>query len=143
MCSKAKLIKQLGNRCSVCGSKEGLTVHHKFRNKKGISLSNPQKYFEIFCKSCHQKFHTLENLFDSYLQKMSSVKNKKYTNLNRKLINHASLNPNYALELTTKRFIKSINKLKLNKKIGNHFITENKDLIKFFEIFKANNVINV
>ena len=45
--------KIFGDKCSICGSKEDLVLHHKDFNHQNNELENMQ----LLCKSCHIKIH--------------------------------------------------------------------------------------
>jgi len=57
--------KVLPNLCNRCDSTKFLCVHHIDRNRKNNSVSN----WEILCKSCHQKEHTVRNSTGQYISK--------------------------------------------------------------------------
>lgn len=43
------------NKCKICGSKYGLSVHHKIPKARGGSSS--KENCVCWCKSCHNLFH--------------------------------------------------------------------------------------
>jgi len=46
-------IYALGGKCMVCGSKNGLMIHHETYNPNYLELSK----IAILCASCHVKIH--------------------------------------------------------------------------------------
>jgi hypothetical protein len=47
------LLERLGGRCEICGSTNGLVVHHKDNDRRNNSLSNLQ----LLCPACHMAIH--------------------------------------------------------------------------------------
>lgn len=46
------IIEVLGDRCSVCGSRKNLHVHHKTYDSVG---NEGQEDVEVLCSECHKK----------------------------------------------------------------------------------------
>jgi 5-methylcytosine-specific restriction endonuclease McrA len=63
-------------KCMRCGSKENITLHHRFPKRNGTQHSQtnlPRKdRYEAICKSCHNKINQEQN-------KRLDLKNKNYT----------------------------------------------------------------
>lgn len=43
----------LGDKCNICGSTEGLVIHHKDKNRE----NNDPENLQLLCSSCHKKKH--------------------------------------------------------------------------------------
>lgn len=60
---RAEIIKRDNFRCAICGSTNGLVVHHKqyHYNKKENRKSDPWEYdnkcLVTLCESCHKRGH--------------------------------------------------------------------------------------
>jgi 5-methylcytosine-specific restriction endonuclease McrA len=64
---------KLGNKCSKCGSINGLDIHHKKRNMKKFTISmevnirsveelnKELENCELLCKDCHKKEHSAKH----------------------------------------------------------------------------------
>ena len=74
------IASQLPWRCSTCGSKKNLTVHHKDENPLNNDLSN----LRILCKDCHNKIHgiVLKTKYPKKFQPTTKhkIKNKRKRN---------------------------------------------------------------
>lgn len=59
-----ELFRAGADHCSRCRATSGLTVHHKLPKSRG-GQDRPNN-LDILCRSCHDTWHSLENLGVSY-----------------------------------------------------------------------------
>ena len=51
------VLKKFGYKCTMCGLKENLCVHHVDRVRVCNDKYNEEKNLTVLCRSCHMKFH--------------------------------------------------------------------------------------
>ena len=85
MAKTKKFIKKaLGNKCSICGSIENLTIHHRKRNKYVLnraSIKQNLHQLDLLCQRCHQHLHFLDDITYRYFEKMKKIKKIKSDHL--------------------------------------------------------------
>mgnify|MGYP002409690288 FL=1 len=52
------ILKRDGFKCTVCGSKKELSVHHTYYKNGAKPWNYPSKALLTLCQDCHYKFHT-------------------------------------------------------------------------------------
>lgn len=60
--TKREVIQRDGNRCTECGSNQGLQVHHKVHRKDGGS--NDKENLTTLCDMCHAEEHRGEPIYN-------------------------------------------------------------------------------
>lgn len=55
-----QILKKGGYKCSKCGCKNNLQVHHKFYIKGKMAWEYKDKYLEVLCNECHEKKHCID-----------------------------------------------------------------------------------
>ncbi len=55
-----QLLKKCGYRCSICGCKDNLQIHHKIYIKGKMAWEYKDKYLEVLCNKCHEKKHCID-----------------------------------------------------------------------------------
>jgi len=59
---RGAVLERDGYRCTQCGSKKQLVVHHKDGNGRGSKqLNNSMRNLKTFCRACHAREHNLLN----------------------------------------------------------------------------------
>jgi 5-methylcytosine-specific restriction endonuclease McrA len=51
---REQFLKKHGNKCSVCGSRENIVVHHLTYIRLG---NESDKDLQVLCRDCHHKYH--------------------------------------------------------------------------------------
>lgn len=55
-----QILKKGGYKCSLCGRKNNLQVHHKIYLKDKMAWEYKDKYLEVLCNECHEKRHCID-----------------------------------------------------------------------------------
>jgi 5-methylcytosine-specific restriction endonuclease McrA len=73
---RAKILQKDGFRCTACGSKSNLHVHHKKYIKGKMPWEVPNEFLTTLCSPCHTEVHKGKDI-NSFILKKPKKKAKK------------------------------------------------------------------
>jgi len=92
------ILRRDGYKCTVCGSKKELSVHHTYYKTGKRPWQYPNQSLLTLCQDCHHKFHT---------EHETPVRNKdKHKKFKKKVANPKKKKP---FEIKEPRYRKKIN----------------------------------